>query len=319
QSVSQSVSLSLYAISLTGLFSVDTPLLHLLLFSSLISAVDPIAVLVVFEEVRVNQILYITVFGESLLNDAVTVVLYNVFNAFAQIGSSNILPVDIISGFVSFFVVGLGGVVIGLIWSVITSFTTRYTQHVQVLEPLIIFAMAYASYLTAEMVHLSGILAIVFCGITMKQYIIGNVSKNSQTTIRYALKMLSSSCETVIFMFLGLSTVSAEHMWDTAFVSLTIFFCLVYRTIGVVLQTFFINKLRLIKLNTIDQFILAYGGLRGAIAYVFVTTTIVVIYFTVFFQVSSTVVVCQHFSTENVSICDRDRNVKFIKLIEPLC
>ncbi len=66
----------------------------------------------------------------------------------------------------------------------------------------------------------------------MKQYIKGNISQNSQTTVKYALKMLSSSAETVIFMFLGLSTVTKTHHWDTKFIFLTVIFCLVFRALG---------------------------------------------------------------------------------------
>lgn len=64
---------SLYACNLINLFGKQIPVLDIFLFSSLIAAVDPVAVLAVFEEIHVNEILYIVVFGESLLNDAVTV------------------------------------------------------------------------------------------------------------------------------------------------------------------------------------------------------------------------------------------------------
>lgn len=63
----------MYACTLINLFGRHIPVLDIFLFSSLIAAVDPVAVLAVFEEIHVNEILYIVVFGESLLNDAVTV------------------------------------------------------------------------------------------------------------------------------------------------------------------------------------------------------------------------------------------------------
>ncbi|PRD36436.1 UNVERIFIED_CONTAM: Slc9a3 [Trichonephila clavipes] len=69
-----SIGVSLWAVGLTGIFGYEVSLVEMLLFSSIISAVDPVAVLAVFEEIHVNEVLYIIVFGESLLNDAVTVV-----------------------------------------------------------------------------------------------------------------------------------------------------------------------------------------------------------------------------------------------------
>lgn len=69
------IGVSLFGICQIEAFGLsDITLLQNLLFGSLISAVDPVAVLAVFENIQVNEQLYILVFGESLLNDAVTVV-----------------------------------------------------------------------------------------------------------------------------------------------------------------------------------------------------------------------------------------------------
>jgi len=66
----------------------------------------------------------------------------------------------------------------------------------------------------------------------MKKYVDANICSNSSITVRYALKTLSSSSETIIFIFLGVSTVSDRHVWNTWFVVATIAFCTIYRFIG---------------------------------------------------------------------------------------
>lgn len=137
----------------------ETPPLDMFLFAALISAVDPVAVLAVFEEIHVNEILYIVVFGESLLNDAVTVVLYHMFESYSEMSEQGIIYMDIVAGCTNFFVVAIGGTVIGVIWGFATGFVTRFTNEVRVIEPIFIFVMAYLAYLCAEIFHMSGILA----------------------------------------------------------------------------------------------------------------------------------------------------------------
>ncbi|KAG8200344.1 hypothetical protein JTE90_028526 [Oedothorax gibbosus] len=293
------VGASLWAVGLTGLFGVEMPLLDTFLFSSIACAVDPIAVLAVFEEIHVNEVLYILVFGESLLNDAVTVVLYHMFEGYAEMGPKNIIPVDYVAGLASFFVVALGGTLVGILWGLLAAFVSRFTHHVRVIEPLFVFVMSYLSYVSAELFHFSGILALTFCGITMKNYVEENISYKSHVTVKYAMKMLASSSETIIFLFLGVSTVNDNHEWNTWFVVMTIFFCTLYRPIGVIILTGLANRFRRNRIDKLKQFILAYGGLRGAVAFalvlivndriiptknMMVTTIIALVFFTVFVQ-----------------------------------
>ncbi|XP_077158824.1 sodium/hydrogen exchanger 3 isoform X1 [Paroedura picta] len=293
--------LSLYGVYLSGIMGpLESGLLDFLLFGSLIAAVDPVAVLAVFEEVHVNEVLFIIVFGESLLNDAVTVVLYNVFDSFVAMGPENVTGVDCIKGIVSFLVVSVGGTLIGVVFAFLLSLITRFTKHVQIIEPGFVFVVSYLSYLTAEMLSLSAILAITFCGICCQKYVKANISEQSATTVRYTMKMLASGTETIIFMFLGISAVDPDiWTWNTAFILLTLVFISVYRAIGVVLQTWLLNYYRMVPLGIIDQVVMSYGGLRGAVAFalvvlldkdrvkeknLFVSTTIIVVFFTVIVQ-----------------------------------
>ncbi|XP_037636575.1 sodium/hydrogen exchanger 2-like isoform X4 [Sebastes umbrosus] len=290
------IGLSLYGVCLLAESSLgDISLLHCLLFGSLIAAVDPVAVLSVFQEMHVNEQLHILVFGESLLNDAVTVVLYKLFESFLRLPS--VSGLDVLLGGCRVVVVGLGGLFVGLFFGLVAALTSRFTSRAQVIAPLFVFLYSYLSYLTSEMLHLSGIMAIVTCAVTMKQYVEANVSERSNTSIQYFLKMWSSVSETLIFIFLGVSTIQDVHMWSWPFVCATLLLCLIWRATGVLLLTAVVNKLRRNTVTFRDQFIIAYGGLRGAICFslvfliddfpkkrLFITTTIVVILFTVFVQ-----------------------------------
>ncbi len=72
----------------------------------------------------------------------------------------------------------------------------------------------------------------------MKQYVEYNITKKSMATIEYVLKMASSVMETIIFMFMGLTTVSEQQTWNTGFVIVTLLSCLIYRAIGLSKYTF---------------------------------------------------------------------------------
>ncbi|KAM8964736.1 sodium/hydrogen exchanger 2-like isoform 3-T3 [Sarcophilus harrisii] len=290
------IGLSLYGICQVEYFSLrDVSLLHNLWFGTLIAAVDPVAVLSVFAEMHVNEKLHILVFGESLLNDAVIVVLYKLFQSFSEMPS--ITTLDILAGMGKFFVVGIGGVFIGLLFGMVAAFTTRFTKATRVIEPLFVFLYSYLSYLSAEMFHLSGIVAIIACAMSMKRYVEANISQKSHTTIKYFMKMWSSVSDTLIFIFLGVSTIGENHEWNWPYICFTIIFCLVWRALGVLVLTFFVNKCHVNTVTRKDQFIIAYGGLRGAICFslvfllpdfprkkLFIAATTVVILFTVFVQ-----------------------------------
>ncbi|XP_038137993.1 sodium/hydrogen exchanger 2-like [Cyprinodon tularosa] len=291
------IGLSLFAICQFELFEVqDINLQENLLFASIISAVDPVAALNVFDDVGVNEQIYIVIFGEGLFNDAVTVVLYSMFAFLADMPS--ISSTDVFLGVARFLVVGIGGVLFGVLFGFVAAFTSRFTSRVREIEPLFVFMFSYLAYLVAELFAISSIMAIITCAITMKYYVEENVSQRSCTTIRHVVKMLATVSETLIFFFLGVVTITTDHEWNWAYVMFTLLFAFLWRGLGILVLTQIVNPLRTIRFSLKDQFGLAYGGLRGAICFalaftlgdninrknLFVTASIALILFTVFVQ-----------------------------------
>jgi len=277
-------------------------------FTSIISAVDPVAVLAIFSEVGVNPDLYYMVFGESLLNDGVAVVLYSMMSSFAGIESmgESVTVMDCVLGVTSFFTIAIGGLLIGMLTGLATALITKFTKEVRVVEPLAVLMMAYLSYMLADLVDWSGIISLIGCGIVQAHYSFKNISEKAHITIHYFISMLSSTMDCIIFLYLGMALVNLKDkettFWYPGFILWTIVFCLVVRFIGVYFFTFFANKKRMKQINLQEQFIMAYGGLRGGVGFslvkmvnkevippadMFVTTALMVVMATIWLQGST--------------------------------
>ena len=119
-----------------------------------------------------------------------------------------------------------------------------------------------------EWIQLSSILAIVFSGFFMRGFVEENMDNQSVSSLHYVMKLLSNVMDITIFIFLGISAISDfwTH-WNTGFVIWTIIFITIYRVISVYTLTYILNIGRLDRISYVDQFIMAYGGLRGGIAF----------------------------------------------------
>ncbi|RCN37308.1 sodium/hydrogen exchanger 3 domain protein [Ancylostoma caninum] len=252
-----------------GGFRIDP--LDCLVFASLIAAVDPVAVLAIFQEVGVNKMLYFMVFGESLLNDAVTVVCYNLLIEFKALDSIGFL--DCFIGFLAFLCVSLGGLAIGLFFGFLSAFVTKFTKDVRVVEPVIMFGMAYMAYMGSELFHFSGIIGIIACGLFQTHYSCGNISNKSFISVTYFAKVASSVSESLIFIVLGVMLVNEQEWfwsdWHPLFSLYSVVLCIGVRFLVVFFLTYIVNRFTggVRHISFQEQFIMAYGGLRGAVSF----------------------------------------------------
>jgi sodium/hydrogen exchanger 8 len=146
--------------------------LEALSFAALISAVDPVATLSIMhsKDVNAHPRLVSLIFGESVLNDAIAIVL---FQTFQTISESQLDGHTLSIALLRFFVISLGSSFIGVLYGVLFSVYLRFSIYYKVnpnFEIILTFCVAYLSYLTAETIELSGILAMFFNGVILGHY-----------------------------------------------------------------------------------------------------------------------------------------------------
>ncbi|CAI2731455.1 unnamed protein product [Schistosoma spindalis] len=291
----------LYELNLLGEPLLQFNIKGYLLFSSLIVAVDPVAVLAIFQDIGVELSLYYIVFGESLFNDAITIVLNDIMIVFNS--NEQLTTLQIFIGFISFFTVSFGGLLIGVLFGIITCLITRIRSHLSVFTILL---LAYFSYIIADCIGWSGIISMIGCGLIQAAYAFHNIGEKYVKSVHLITRMLAEVSEGVIFLFLGIQVISYKLEWHTGFILWGLILCLLSRAIIVFIITAIVNYVNIdeTKITIEQQIILIYGGLRGAVAFalsvlipddlfpinslyhknVIVTTTLFIILFTVGFM-----------------------------------
>ncbi|KAK4531417.1 hypothetical protein CCYA_CCYA08G2274 [Cyanidiococcus yangmingshanensis] len=240
-------------------------LFEALAFGSLISAVDPVATIAIFNALRVNRTLHYLVFGESVLNDAVAIVLFQTFGG--MVGSESAAswwqPV------VHFVYIFLGSTAIGALVGMLSALLFKYTRlyRYPVLELSTLLLLAYLPYTFCEGLGLSGIMSILANGVMMAHYTHHNLSSVTKLTSQQSFKMIAFITETFIFIYLGLALTLFTHSWHFLTVFWGILLTLLSRFVNVFPLSAVLNRYRREKINATNQFVLWFSGLRGAIAF----------------------------------------------------
>ncbi|EME27323.1 monovalent cation:H+ antiporter-1, CPA1 family [Galdieria sulphuraria] len=233
-------------------------------FGALISAVDPVATIAVFNALRVNKTLHFLVFGESVLNDAVAIVLYHVFSSMlVSDRPSSITP------FFQFIEIFFGSAAIGFVNAAVTALMLKYTNlfRYPTLESSLYFMLAFFPYLLCEGVGLSGIMGVLSNGVFLAHYAHPNLSPIAQISSQQAFKMIAFLAETFVFVYLGLALTTFRLSWQPLLVLWGIIFTLVSRAFNIFPLSWILNRYRADKISMKNQFIMWFSGLRGAIAF----------------------------------------------------
>jgi sodium/hydrogen exchanger 8 len=268
-----------------------------LVFGSLISSTDPVTVLSLLPS-NVDKKLYMLIFGESALNDAVSIILYRFFTSLTEADlefSSFVISVFVSAGvFLGSFLVGT---IMALIYAKITKHIEITGSEGAIFEGVMLLIFAYSSYMLAEVLQLTGkfsftiteffdffinkkshmqtgIISIFFCGIAMAHYAYHNLAEETTRTMKVTIRIISFMCECFIFLYLGMGLLSFgdQAHYDPLYVICAVISILVSRT-HVFLILGFNNMIpKNDKIPLSHQVLIWFSGLRGAVAFALAVT-----------------------------------------------
>lgn len=234
-----------------------------LVVGAMVSATDPVAVIATFKRLGTPKNLSTLVEGESLFNDGTAIVVFAI--ALRAVGGE-VTALDAISSFVLTLVASvLIGAVAGFVASRIVAVVDDH-----LIETTVSVLLAYGTYIVADVLHESGVIATVVAGITLGSYgrQIG-MSERTQEAIDTIWEFLAFVMTAIIFLLVGLA-ISVGDIADSAVaIGVGIIAVLVGRAI--VTYGLVGGAARLVRRPTGGMpigwlHVLFWSGLRGAVA-----------------------------------------------------
>lgn len=279
-----STGVLMYVAGLLG-WSYEFSLKSAMLFGALISSTDPVTTLSIFSESPISPDVHAMILGESILNDAVTIVyfeslLLGIGNA-GDVTALEMLQTDdaftpLILQAIGTFMLAFGqatavGVGIGCFSALLHKYvsTTSYFEEGWAVDSTLVLLFPYLSYSLAESFELSGIVSVLFTGIIMGRYTRPNLARAPRMVTMCIFKIFSFLSETFVFVYMGSAMYSfrVEHV-VTAIVGLVA--CYVGRAVNIFPGSLLLNMSSARKKSPITpntQYLLWFCGLRGAVAF----------------------------------------------------
>lgn len=237
------------------------PLPVALVFGAIISPTDPISVISVFKRLGVGPRLALLVEGESIFNDGVAVVLFTVLLEAASPGGE-------FSGLAAlrqFFIVVVGGAGVGFGIGVLMSRITRYFDD-HLLEIMLTTIVAFGSFLCAEAVHVSGVIAVVTAGLVIGNYGMEiGMSPTTRLAVSSFWEYLAFAANSIVFLLVGLEITYLRLWSQIGPISVAVLIVLVARAVSVYALAPIGNAFGS-RVPLRCQHVLFWGGLRGALS-----------------------------------------------------